>query len=532
MSGDERKRRDSAASALEYVSAAESAGLRELLERREEDLRLAAELGEVLLEKNGEAEARAEELAARAEALEEDVTRAESELAAERAARKRAQVAQKRLEFQLEEVQARCEEAEGAVGREKERRMRLRSSFNAAEATLGVETAAAAEERREMQAKLSAAEAAARHRTDVAADLEAQLGALTGELAEARAAAEGRRAAEAAAERLRGEVERLSKDTHLLADMRWEHEQLGQAMRSLEKENRFLQGQVRELNEMLGEERRQRNEAAAVTAQAAPRPSLFEEMGGAGAGKGGSSSEAEASPAPDLARLKHMRAQSWASTTSSSSESGGGSGSERGGGGGDPTLAGRDAQMEYFFLSVLACKLNMGTRMQAFFKRSSRSMYTEAVQANVPFHQYATFIENALMRDYIEAKRLQARGGDSGRPATAAAPTHLAPPSASMISFVSSVMGPGSARAMAARHSRAPSAAAPPLGLAIHEAAGLPSDCMAEPASPLAAVLTGAGGAAAGGGPSSPASADTERRRREPQRRRGRFMRWLSGGTA
>jgi hypothetical protein len=66
-------------------------------------------------------------------------------------------------------------------------------------------------------------------------------------------------------------------------------------------------------------------------------------------------------------------------------------------------IAARDADLEFFSLTLLSCKINSGKKFESLYFMSTSELRAKAKREGIQFHQYHRWIENELTKAYIQS---------------------------------------------------------------------------------------------------------------------------------
>jgi len=389
-----------------------------LLRQKDEDLKLASEIGTLLIDKNEELTVQSANAEAKVGSLLAELGRLQEERQEDKARARQLQTKYEHLTFEHEELLATVEKLKSHLEREAAKRGQLQHTFN----KVGGQ---AEQDLHSLQAAVES--------------LQKQVEALTFQnLKSCKALEESDDALAAANEdlsSLRDQVKRLSqiesqfqklssasqdaeKMRAILADLQWENQQFTKSIRELQFESSRLaelhekdikifeemQAELDVLQEAMCDNPSQamRNLASDETRRSmlsvadelmAEHKRLardfevsYEDMG----------------TQTDVAWAESVMIQNNLAEADRSSQSLSSAPSAYSLNDVDPHRADREAKMEFFMLTVLCVKINMGGRMDVVCTKSNRELYEEAMKERVPLHQFQDWIERALMKAYID----------------------------------------------------------------------------------------------------------------------------------
>jgi myosin heavy subunit len=389
-----------------------------LLRQKDEDLKLASEIGTLLIDKNEELTVQSANAEAKVESLLAELHLLQEERKEDKARARQLQAKYEHLTFEHEELLATVDKLKSQLERESTKRGQLQQTFSKVGGQADQEL----------------------HSLRVAVDsLQKQVEALTFQnLKSCKALEESDDALAAANEELstlRDEVNRLSRvesqfqklssatqDTEklraIVADLQWENQQFTKSIRELQFENSRLtelhekdikifeemQAELDVLQEDMSENPSQalRNLASDETRRS--MLSLADEWMAEHKrlAKDFEVSYEDMGTQTDVAWAEKVMIQNMVAEADRSSEDPSSAPSADSRNDIDPHRADREAKMEFFMLTVLCVKINMGGRMDVVCTKSNRELYEEAMKERVPFHQFQDWIERALMKAYID----------------------------------------------------------------------------------------------------------------------------------
>jgi len=360
----------------------------EMLKSKEDDLKLASEIGTLLVERNEEATEKVSFLEGKLEQLEHELDLAatrERDLKSELKAQKKEQL---KMQYTNEDLEEQLHGLREQNADDSKRLEKLEDSIQKVEGNAEFTLMELHKKVSDLEAERDSLAKSKSRLTKQTESQEEELLDLRAELVNAEKQLEHLRGVESKCAELETKANQRDSLTSEVEDLRWENKQLSRTVQSAQEEISRLSSQMERDHETLQhmkEDRQRQSGGSDGFLSPIPTPSPPP-----------SSSPTQSSGNVVSARDSIAETLGFMSLASELTNMNEEEKEKR-------KKQEADAMKEFFYLTALSVKMNIGMQLQVYFQRSTRELYKQALEEGIAFHDFSNWIESQYMKDYVEA---------------------------------------------------------------------------------------------------------------------------------